>query len=48
MRKIAAMLKIPPGTVASRLRRAREAFREEAARLERTIFNRRNHGSATV
>jgi RNA polymerase sigma-70 factor (ECF subfamily) len=48
MREIAAMLNIPLGTVASRLRRAREAFREEAARLERTLLNRRNHGSATV
>lgn len=48
MREIAAMLKIPLGTVASRLRRAREAFREEAARLERTILNRRNHGPSTV
>lgn len=41
MRDIAGMLDIPPGTVASRLRRAREAFREEAARLERGLFNRR-------
>jgi RNA polymerase sigma-70 factor, ECF subfamily len=41
MREIADMLKIPLGTVASRLRRAREAFRAESARLERALLNRR-------
>jgi RNA polymerase sigma-70 factor, ECF subfamily len=41
MREIAEMLEIPPGTVASRLRRARETFRAEAAHLERTLVNRR-------
>lgn len=34
--EIAELLGIPLGTVASRLRRARQAFREGAARLERT------------
>lgn len=33
--EIAELLEIPLGTVASRLRRARETFREKAARLER-------------
>jgi RNA polymerase sigma-70 factor (ECF subfamily) len=33
MREIAEILGLPPGTVASRLRRAREAFREQVARL---------------
>ncbi len=41
MRDIAGMLEIPVGTVASRLRRAREAFRVEAARIERALLDRR-------
>jgi RNA polymerase sigma-70 factor (ECF subfamily) len=41
MRDIAEMLNIPTGTVASRLRRARESFRIEAARIERAILDRR-------
>jgi RNA polymerase sigma-70 factor, ECF subfamily len=35
--EIAKMLKIPVGTVASRLRRAREEFRATVARLERSL-----------
>ena len=35
MAEIAVSLEIPPGTVASRLRRARAEFRERAAVLER-------------
>jgi RNA polymerase sigma-70 factor (ECF subfamily) len=35
--EIATLLGIPKGTTASRLRRAREAFRAEAARIERTV-----------
>jgi len=35
---IARMLKIPVGTVASRLRRAREEFRATVARLERSFW----------
>jgi RNA polymerase sigma-70 factor (ECF subfamily) len=35
--EIATLLGIPKGTTASRLRRAREAFRAEAARLERSL-----------
>ena len=34
MREIATLLRVPRGTVASRLRRAREAFRAGVARLE--------------
>jgi RNA polymerase sigma-70 factor (ECF subfamily) len=35
MADIAGMLKIPPGTVASRLRRARKQFEERVSRLQR-------------
>jgi RNA polymerase sigma-70 factor (ECF subfamily) len=35
--EIAQLLEIPVGTVASRLRRARAAFKTGAARLERTF-----------
>jgi RNA polymerase sigma-70 factor (ECF subfamily) len=35
MKEIASVLGIPPGAVASRLRRAREEFKEQAARLRR-------------
>lgn len=41
MREIATMLDIPSGTVASRLRRAREAFRERSTQIERAMFERR-------
>jgi RNA polymerase sigma-70 factor (ECF subfamily) len=34
MAEIAVTLEVPPGTVASRLRRAREAFRAEVARIQ--------------
>jgi RNA polymerase sigma-70 factor, ECF subfamily len=38
MREIAAALRLPAGTVASRLRRAREMFKAEAAKqLERRL-----------
>jgi RNA polymerase sigma-70 factor (ECF subfamily) len=36
--EIARLLAIPTGTVASRLRRAREAFREAARRIELTLL----------
>ena len=37
MAEIARTLELPPGTVASRLRRAREAFEELSRRLRREI-----------
>lgn len=39
--QIAALLKLPRGTVASRLRRAREVFHEQAQKLERATGARR-------
>jgi RNA polymerase sigma-70 factor (ECF subfamily) len=36
MSEIAQTLEIPPGTVASRLRRAREIFQEQSRRLRAT------------
>ncbi len=41
-RDIAELLGIPIGTVASRLRRAREEFRAEASRIERSVLGRSN------
>jgi RNA polymerase sigma-70 factor (ECF subfamily) len=38
--EISTLLGIPKGTTASRLRRAREAFRAEAARVERSLVSR--------
>jgi RNA polymerase sigma-70 factor, ECF subfamily len=38
---IARLIGIPVGTVASRLRRAREAFLAEAARIEKEMFQRK-------
>ncbi|HEY7374259.1 MAG TPA: RNA polymerase sigma factor [Polyangia bacterium] len=40
--EIAELLGVPPGTVASRVRRAREAFREATQRIERKL--RREQG----
>ncbi len=42
--EIAKLLEIPVGTIASRLRRAREAFRSVAERMER-VMRRENQGS---
>jgi len=42
--EIAEVLAIPRGTVASRLRRAREEFQERVRRLEGTSPGRKNHG----
>ena len=41
--EIAKLLEIPVGTIASRLRRAREAFRSVAERMER-VMRRENQG----
>jgi RNA polymerase sigma-70 factor (ECF subfamily) len=40
MREVADVLHMPPGTVASRLRRARELFNQAAQRLERHCASR--------
>jgi RNA polymerase sigma-70 factor, ECF subfamily len=45
--EIAEVLAIPVGTVASRLRRARETFREKAARLEKGTFRFSEERAAT-
>lgn len=42
MAEIATLLHLPPGTVASRLRRARETFRDEVARAQSKREPRRN------
>jgi RNA polymerase sigma-70 factor (ECF subfamily) len=42
--EIAQLLAVPVGTVASRLRRARLLFREEAERLEQVVRRRGGHG----
>jgi RNA polymerase sigma-70 factor (ECF subfamily) len=42
--EIAELLEIPLGSVASRLRRAREQFREAAARLQRSLEREGKHG----
>jgi RNA polymerase sigma-70 factor (ECF subfamily) len=42
--EIAKMLDIPLGTIASRLRRAREAFRSVVEKVER-VMRRENHGT---
>jgi RNA polymerase sigma-70 factor (ECF subfamily) len=42
--EIAQLLEVPVGTVASRLRRARLQFREEATRLEQVVRRRGGHG----
>ena len=42
MREIATLLELPPGTVASRLRRSREAFDEHVARFQARSARRVN------
>jgi RNA polymerase sigma-70 factor (ECF subfamily) len=45
--EISDLLEIPLGSVASRLRRARDQFREAASRLERSLEREGKHGRPT-